>query len=145
MTEVRFYFNTPDRLRAACVITGKAVAQGHRVLVFAPDAGTARSYDQLLWSLQAESFIPHVPADSPLAARTPVLITTRLAEPPHDDLLLNLAEDLPAGFDHFRQLVEIVADDEAGRAAARARWRLYKERGFNVTPHDMSPTRRAEP
>lgn len=138
MTEVRFYYNAPDRLRAACVITGKAVAQGHRVLVFAPDAATARQYDIQLWSQQPQSFVPHVSIDSALAARTPVVITTRLADLPHDDLMLNLADDLPEGFDHFRQLVEIVGADEAGRAAARSRWRFYRERSHPVQAFDLS-------
>lgn len=139
MTTVRFYYNAPDRLRAAGVIAGKAVAQGHRVVVFAPDAAAARSFDLQLWEQHA--FLPHVSIQSPLAARTPIVITTRLADLPHDDLLLNLADDLPAGFDQFRNLVEIVAGDEAGRLAARSRWRFYKERSHTVQGFDLASPR----
>lgn len=139
MSEVRFYYNAPDRLRAAGVIAGKAVAQGHRVVVFAPDATSAREFDQQLWIQHA--FLPHVSINSPLATRTPVVITTRLADLPHADLLLNLADNLPEGFDQFKHLVEIVTADETGRAAARSRWRFYKEGSHPVQGFDLAATR----
>ena len=138
MTNVRFYHNASDRLRAACAITAKAVAAGHKVIVFAPDALTARSYDEKLWSQPPHGFIPHVSAESPLAARTPVLIAGSLDNLPYDDLLLNLADELPAGFARFRHLVEIVGADEAGRAAARSRWRSYKEHACPVQAFDLA-------
>jgi len=139
VSEVRFYYNAPDRLRAAGVIAGKAVAQGHRVVVFAPDAACARDFDLQLWT--QHTFLPHVSINAPLASRTPVVITTQLTDPPHDDLLLNLADDLPEGFDRFRHLVEIVAADEAGRAAARSRWRFYKEGSHPVQGFDLAASR----
>lgn len=138
MTAVRFYHNAPDRLRAACAITAKAVAAGHKVVVYAPDEHTARRYDEQLWQQPAHGFVPHVSADSPLAERTPVLIARQLDNLPYDDLLLNLADELPAGFARFRQLVEIVAGDEAGRAAARSRWRSYKEHACPVQAFDLA-------
>jgi DNA polymerase-3 subunit chi len=138
VTEVRFYHNAQDRLKAACAITAKAVRAGHKVLVYAPDASTAEAYDAQLWSQQPASFIPHVAVDSPHAARTPVLIARQLDNLPYDDMLLNLADELPAGFQRFRQLVEIVAGDEAGRAAARQRWRTYKELACPVQAFDLA-------
>jgi DNA polymerase-3 subunit chi len=136
--DVKFYHNAADRLRAACAITGKAVAQGHKVIVFTPDQATAQQYDNLLWSAPPTSFVPHVAANSPLAARTPVVIVQELADLPYDDLLINLANDLPAGYERFKLLVEIVGDDEAGRAAARSRWRFYKANGHTVQPYDLA-------
>lgn len=138
MTSVRFYHGAQDRLRAACAITAKAHAAGHKIVVYAPDAETARLYDEQLWAQQPASFIPHVAADSPLAARTPVLIARQLEDLPYDDLLLNLADELPAGFTRYQHLVEIVAGDEAGRAAARQRWRAYKEHACPVQAFDLS-------
>ncbi|PAT00843.1 MAG: hypothetical protein BSR46_00350 [Candidatus Dactylopiibacterium carminicum] len=137
MTEVKFYHNAPDRLRAACVITSKAVAQGHRLVVFAPDDTTARAYDEQLWTFQPGSFVPHVRANSPLAARTPVLITRSLTDLACSDALLNLAPDLPPEFSSFGMLIEIVGQAEADRAMARQRWRQYKALDLPVTAHDL--------
>ncbi len=138
MTEVKFYHNAPDRLRAACVITAKAVARGHQVLVFAPEADTARAYDQLLWTFQPGSFVPHVSAGSPLAACTPVVIAAMLENPASNDILLNLDAELPPQFSQFRMLVEIVGQSEQDRSCARQRWRQYKAHALPVVAHDLA-------
>jgi DNA polymerase III subunit chi len=139
--DIKFYHNAPDRLRAACVVTAKAVQQGLKVIVYAPDGGLARQYDSLLWRAQPQSFVPHVAASSPLAAQTPVVMVHELTNLPYDDMLLNLADDLPTGYDHFRLLVEIVGNDEAGRSAARSRWRFYKEHAHTVQAYDLAKAR----
>ena len=41
MTSIDFYFNAEDRLQVACRLAGKAVKQGSRLLIYAPDADTA--------------------------------------------------------------------------------------------------------
>ncbi|MDP5241197.1 DNA polymerase III subunit chi [Uliginosibacterium sp. 31-16] len=138
--DVKFYHNASDRLRAACAITAKAVRQGRKVVVYAPEPGLAKRYDSLLWAAQPLSFVPHVAASSPLAARTPVVMAQALNDLPYDDVLINLADDLPDGYERFQLLVEIVAADEAGRSAARARWRFYKEHRHTVQAYDLTKT-----
>ena len=139
-TEIKFYHNAPDRLMAACSITAKAVRQGHRVMVLAPDADLAQRFDELLWTAQPLSFVPHVAADSPLADRTPVVITDRLDNPPHQDVLLNLGDAPPQGFEAFGMLVEIVSTSEEDRQLARKRWQQFKQSGLPVTAHDLAKT-----
>jgi DNA polymerase-3 subunit chi len=137
-TEIRFYHNAPDRLRVACVLSTKARAGGHRISVFAPDGGIARQFDQMLWGLQPLSFIPHVAADSPLAAETPVVIGSRLDTLPHEDVLINLGDELPDGFERFALVLEIVGPTDPERQAARGRYRHYKERGYTLSAHDLA-------
>ncbi|GAA5163308.1 DNA polymerase III subunit chi [Viridibacterium curvum] len=138
MAEVKFYFNAPDRITTACSIAGKAVRQGHRVLVYAPDGETARRFDQLLWSVQPLSFVPHVAASSPLADRTPVVIATSLDKPAHQDVLLNLDDAPPTDFSAFNMLVEIVSTQEEDRQQARQRWQTFKQQGHTITAHDLA-------
>ncbi|MDO9598885.1 MAG: DNA polymerase III subunit chi [Azoarcus sp.] len=129
MTRVQFYHNTPDRLALTCELVASAQAGGRRVAVRVPDAALARRLDQQLWTATPLAFVPHVMADSPLAAETPVIIGTADSNPawPHADLLFNLAEDVPPGFEQFRSVVEIVGQNEAEKAPARARWMHYKK------------------
>jgi DNA polymerase-3 subunit chi len=136
--DVKFYHNAPDRLRAACAITAKAVQQGHKVVVFAADPDMSRQYDTLLWSASPLSFIAHVAAHSPLAPVTPVIIAQSLDNLPYDAVLINLAEELPDAYAQFKLLVEIVGNDETGRLAARSRWRFYKEQSHTVQAYDLS-------
>lgn len=138
MNEIKFYHNAPDRLAAACTITGKAVRQGHKVVVFAPDDVVARRYDALLWTAQPLSFVPHVGQGSPLAARTPVVIAKHLDNLPHDDVLINLGDELPESFLRFDMLVEIVSRDGDDLQPARARWQRYKQQAYPITAHDLA-------
>ncbi|GLT20681.1 DNA polymerase III subunit chi [Zoogloea oryzae] len=138
MTDVRFYHNAPDRLRVACVLTAKASGGGRRVSVFAPDGNIARHFDQMLWSFQPLAFVPHVPAGSPLAAETPVVIGSRLEALPNDDVLINLGDDLPDGFERFSLVIEVVGPSDPERQAARGRFRRYKEQGHTLSAHDLN-------
>lgn len=138
MTDVRFYHNAPDRLRVACVLTAKASGGGRRVSVFAPDGNIARHFDQMLWSFQPLAFVPHVPAGSPLAAETPVVIGSRFEALPDDDVLINLGDDLPDGFERFSLVIEVVGPSDPERQAARGRFRRYKEQGHTLSAHDLN-------
>ena len=138
MTTVDFYFNAPDRLQVACRLAGKALAQGKRLLVYAPDAELAGRLDRLLWTWPATAFVPHCAAHDPLAPETPVLIATGPETPPGCELLLNLGADTPPHFERFERLLEVVSADEAERQAARRRYRFYQERGYRIGAHDLA-------
>lgn len=137
-TEIRFYHNAPDRLRVACVLCTKACAGGRKISVFAPDGSTSRHFDQMLWSFQPLSFVPHVAAGSPLETETPVVIGGRLDALPHQDVLINLGDTLPDGFERFALVVEIVGPSDPERHAARDRYRYYKAHGYTLSAHDLA-------
>jgi DNA polymerase-3 subunit chi len=136
VTEVNFYFNAQDRLQVACRLAGKAVKQGERLLIYAPQAETATRIDRLLWTWPAVGFVPHCAVHSPLASQTPVLIASREESPPECEVLLNLSPDTPPHFERFTRLLEVV--DAADREAGRNRYRFYRERGYRIVNHDLA-------
>ena len=137
MTSIDFYFNAADRLQVACRLAAKALAERKRVLIYAPDAELATKLDRLMWTWPATGFLLHCPAHDALAAETPVLIggDDEAAEIP---ILLNLSADCPPHFASFERLLEVVGTDEADREPARARFRMYKSRGYAVASHDLA-------
>jgi DNA polymerase-3 subunit chi len=137
MTRIDFYHDVDDKLQFACRLAAKAVAQSKRVLVFAPDAAVARGFDQLLWTWPAIGFLPHCHVRDALAADTPVLLADDDSSLPHDEVLLNLHHEQPAFFSRFERLIEIVSGDDADREPARARFRFYRDRGYEIHRHDM--------
>ena len=137
MTSIDFYFNAPDRLQVACRLAGKALAQRQRLLVYAPDQGTASRFDRMLWTWPATGFVPHCAAHDRLAPDTPVLIAAGDETPPGCDLLLNLAGECPPHFERFGRLLEVVSAEEEDRKTARARYRYYQERGYRIATHDV--------
>jgi len=139
MTQVDFYTQVDDKLLFACQITAKAVAKRLPVLIYASDAAQAGAIDRLLWTTPTTSFIPHCAPTHRLAKETPVII----AHAPqdnflHHDILVNLQNEWPPFFSRFERLIEIVSQDEADKAAGRARWKFYKDRGYQLQNHDMS-------
>ena len=136
MTSIDFYFNADDRLQVACRLAGKAMKQGQRLLIYAPQAETAARLDKMLWTWPATGFVPHCAVHSRLAAETPVLIASGDDAPDGCELLLNLGAQCPPHFERFQRLLEVV--DAAEREAGRARYRFYKERGYKISNHDLA-------
>lgn len=136
MTQIDFYTHAADKYHTACVLCAKAVERGLRVMVYTPDAAASEQMDRLLWSTPATGFIPHCRASDPLAPVTPVIVdhTDVLL---HDDILLNLHPEQPLFFSRFHRLIEIVGSEESDAAAARERFRFYRDRGYEIKTHDI--------
>ncbi len=141
MTQIDFYINAADKFRIACVIAAKAYERGLRTLIYTPDSAASAKLDQMLWTTPALGFIPHCLAEDELAAVTPIVIDQRGEDVTHDDVLLNLCAERPPFFSRFQRLVEIVGLDEEDKAAARERWRFYRERGYALDTHDTGKKR----
>lgn len=140
MTQVAFHFGAPDRLAYTCRLLRKANASGARVLVRA-SAEHLSALDQGLWSVGATDFVSHCDAHAPMAiqARSSVLlIDANAALPSNFPVLVNLAKDVPVGFEQFERVIEVVSTDEQERSMARQRWKQYTERGYTITRHDLS-------
>ena len=138
MTAIDFYFNAGDKLQVACRLAGKAMAQGTRLLVYAPDAETAQRIDRMLWTWPAIGFVPHCAAHDALAAETPVLISSGTEVPEGCAVLLNLAAECPPHFERFERLLEIISAQPEDRQAGRARYRFYRDRGYPIGDHDLA-------
>lgn len=138
MTRITFYFNAQDKADAARKLATKAFKSGQRALVYVPDAARAQALDQAFWTAQQLSFLPHVPCGHPLARETPILIGARADELASPDILINLADEPPPFFGRFERLLEVVSTDPADRDRARARFRRFKEQGYQLDHHDLA-------
>lgn len=137
MTRIDFYRYADDKLRFACRLASKAFSQSSRVVVYSPDPKRLADFDRNLWTYQATGFVPHCFADSPLAAETPIILSTSGERLPHHDVLLNLADEWPPFFSSFDRVLEIVASDEGDKERARERYAFYKKRGYDIKVNDI--------
>jgi len=69
---------------------------------------------------------------------TPIWLVERAEQAPHHEVLLNLGDELVAGFESFDRVIEIVPEDEASKQAARRRWKHYADRGYVLKRHEAS-------
>jgi DNA polymerase III subunit chi len=70
--------------------------------------------------------------------RTPVWLVERAERAAHLNLLLHLGDAPAEGFESFGRMVEIVSGDPHEREAARARWKHYKARGYEIQKHEVA-------
>jgi DNA polymerase-3 subunit chi len=136
MTSIDFYTHVADRLAVAGKLVAKALAQHGHVRVLTQDAAATEALDRLLWLQPATGFLPHCRLASPLAAETPVWIDHVMEHQGPASVLINLHASPPPFFSRFERLAEIVSVDDA--AAARERFRFYRERGYELRTHNMT-------
>jgi DNA polymerase-3 subunit chi len=140
---VDFHFNVEHRLQYACRVVRRARAADCRVLLYSRDADRLSRLDTALWTFSALDFVPHVPVDSPLADRTPVLLASSLTDAATGcAVLVNLDDEVPPQLPsldgRFERLIEIVSRDDDERRLARERFRLYRDAGFEPQAYDRS-------
>ena len=140
MTEIAFHFGAPDKLAYTTRLLRKAYGSGANVRVLG-DRVTIAQLDTDLWALSTTDFVPHClsSAEASVHKRSPVVLTTGvdLASGARD-VLVNLGDAVPSGFDSYNRLIEVVSTDDADRDQARSRWKFYTERGYTITRHDLA-------
>ena len=140
MTEVAFHFNVPDKLAYACRLLRKASGAGSKVVVTG-ESQQLRTLDTELWTFSALEFIPHchaASADAQVLSASPVVLADTPRGTPHQEVLVNLGEGVPEGFERFERLIEVVSQDDGDRQRARARWKHYADRGYAIQRHDLA-------
>jgi DNA polymerase-3 subunit chi len=130
------------RLGYTCRLIEKVYKLKNRVHAHVTDPAMARSLDDLLWTFRQGSFVPHelLPVGSTPAA--PVTIGAAdgadPAEPPAADLLINLAPEVPAFFQRYARIAEVIDDSPGCREAGRVRHRFYRSQGLEPETHEVT-------
>ena len=139
MTEIAFHFNVPDKLTYSCRLLRKAYLSGAKVVVTA-EPGVLAELDTLLWGFCATEFVPHCTTGASLItlSATPIVLAESLAGCPHHEVLVNLGQAIPAGFEGFERCIEVVALPSEDVMAGRGRWKHYVARGYSLVRHDLS-------
>jgi DNA polymerase-3 subunit chi len=146
-TRVSFYVlngaEPPSRLGFACRLVEKAYKLQNRIHAHAADGKMATALDDLLWTFRQGSFVPHeLLADGGREPLAPVTIGFAESGPvsglPPADLLINLAPEVPAFFNRFPRIAEIIDASPASREAGRARHRFYRAQGLEPETHEVA-------
>lgn len=139
MTRIDFYIidqgETLVRERFSCRLARKAFRLGQRLHIHAGGQPEVAQLDELLWTFSDISFLPHAPLGSDEDA--PITVGCSGSPDPAPELLINLAEDIPAFFSRFARLAEIVGTDEKSRALGREHFRFYRDRGYPLQVHNL--------
>lgn len=146
MSRIDFHVHVGDKLDYSCRLLRKASLSGARVAVVAePEVLVA--LDELLWRFSPVEFVAHCRAGAPQAvlAASPIVLSKSLGVPAcaGRQIVLNLGHDVPAGFEAFERLIEVVPAGDAEVAAGRRRWKHYVALGHAPQKHESSPLKGA--
>lgn len=141
MPRVDFYVvASPERetlSRVACRLIEKAWLAGNSVFVHTGSEQQAAQLDEALWTFKQDSFVPHTLYPPPGDEWTDVLLGYG-AEPSRAlDVLVNLSSEVPAFYQRFGRIAELIGADAQARESGRERYRYYREQGCMLHSHHL--------
>ncbi len=135
MTDIGFYHLTRSPLeRALPKLLEKAHASGARVVVMAGSVERVNALDQVLWTYDPASFLPHGSARNGEAEAQPIWLTVDDENPNEASILIltdGASSERVAEYDRCLEMFD--GNDEATVAAARQRWRDHDASGHALT------------
>ena len=142
MTRIDFYVlsdeSTDARLRYACRLAEQEAERGSRVYLQTGSTGDTQRLDDLLWTYNDRSFLPHeIAGGTPPHPRVMVMLGEVNAPPSHRDLLINLTDSCAPDAGTYPRIAEIVDVDPDRKRKARERYKQYREQGLTLESHNV--------
>jgi len=135
MTRIGFYHLTRWPLdQALPKLLERAFASGQRVVVQAGSPERVEALSELLWTYQADSWLPHGSARDGSAELQPIWLTPG-ADNPNGATILVVCDGVePERVEAYERCLDLFdGGDPAAVAAARRRWTRWKEAGHALT------------
>jgi DNA polymerase-3 subunit chi len=131
-----------QRWAFACRLIEKAYLLDLKVLVLNDSLADAQALDELLWTFNERSFVPHQLCvdGQPVDPATPVQLAVHSDDSPAADLLLNLASAQPANLQRYARIAEVIDADEERRRAGRERFKAYRDLKLTMETHLLDAT-----
>ena len=120
-----------------CQLADKVVRMGKAVFVKTRDAAETRFMDELMWTFNDSSFLPHAVQGDTEDSSAPVIIG-------HDAagadayLLINLSDDLPHNTRNFQRIAEIINAAPRTLQQGRVRYSRYKQDAYPLHYHEIT-------
>ena len=140
MTEINFYVGKTDTLRGrlllACRLVEKARERNLHVHIHTDGFNTTKQMDELLWTWNETSFIPHT---TQITDDTQEAVTIANDHEPtkNCDYLINLSNQKPSFFSRYDKMAEIIDQSETILTAGRERYSFYKNRGYTLKYYQL--------
>ena len=138
---VDFYkLNSQNRTsisRFCCQLADKVVKMGNPVFVKTRDEAETRLMDELMWTFNDSSFLPHAILGDREDSEVPVVIGHR-APDAGAYLLINLGDERPANAQNYQRIAEIINDAPETLQQGRVRYSAYKQDAYPLHFHEIT-------
>ncbi len=133
-TEIRFYHMERSTLESALpALLNKAILQGNIVI----QSDTSKNVEALnthLWAYDPQSFLPHGSEKDGHPEDQPIWLTDKQENPNKADILILTHGATNETIKDYKLCCEMLdGNNPDAVSAARARWKDYKDQGFDIT------------
>ncbi len=119
----------------ACKLIEKVFNLNHRVYVHADSVQQVNTMDNLLWTFNQGSFLPHGIVDENDKCNNPIALGCNDKLTCHYDVLINLSSNVPDVHRQFSRIVEFVGAD---KSLARNKFRHYQQLDYEINTHNIN-------
>tara|TARA_R110002060_G_scaffold77710_1_gene89520 strand:+ start:567 stop:1037 length:471 start_codon:yes stop_codon:yes gene_type:complete len=141
MSKVTFYLlereaeatsQQPAHLALACQLAAQCFSNKQRCVVMCQSQAQAEQFDELLWQLPNDRFVPHNLTGEGPQAGTPVEICWQRPSQFNKPVLINLADNMPDFHSKFSRIFDFVPAADALKQQARERYKHYRAAGHQL-------------
>ncbi len=142
MTAVQFYHLTATPMeRALPKLAEKAYGGGFRTHLLLDAPERVDYFNQLLWTYDQNSFLPHGTRGDAEPEMQPVFLSAELDAPNAPDLLFVTEGSVPPEPGKYKRILDMFdGKSEERTQAARERWKQYKAAGHEVSYFQQNDT-----
>ncbi|GAB4276981.1 MAG: DNA polymerase III subunit chi [Deferrisomatales bacterium] len=125
---------------ALCRLVEAAYGRGERLYLWADSEAAARRLDDLLWTFRDEAFVPHGLWQGEARLEEPVAVGWQAGNPNGATCLVLARDAAPEEVAGFPRVLDLAPVDVPElRQAARARYRAFRDAGFDVSFRAAGP------
>ena len=141
MPRVDFYIlqdqNRLSLQKFACRLADKAFHQGYRILIQTENAEESQLIDDMLWTFNEDSFLPHALYTDSDNNEHPIVISHQAGSHKNFQTMINLSSITPAEANRFDRIAEILNQQEERKQTGRKHYKIYKDQGCELYHHEM--------
>ncbi|MGS2721685.1 DNA polymerase III subunit chi [Paraglaciecola aestuariivivens] len=140
MPQVTFYLleqqaevlDMPQHFALACALSTRHYRNRQKVTVFCNNQQEAEKFDELLWQLPVDAFVPHNLLGEGPANGTAVEICWQAPKQFNRPVLINLSDQVPNFHARYKHIIDFVPAVEALKVQARERYKQFRAAGCQL-------------
>jgi DNA polymerase III subunit chi len=120
-----------------CRLVEKIYITKQRIYINIGSSAEMQNIDTQLWTFRDISFIPHEIFDTKNASCQILLGTAIIPPKEHNEVLLNLAREIPQFHEAFSHIIEVIPEIEDLKIIGRQHYKFYQQNNYEITTHEI--------